>query len=230
MQDLQRNQHLISSESKPSQLALRGNNAAQSRLDELLAGCFMLQKLYGKQPENIGAVNQLFHSILANQPADKVIRAFELWIERSQEFPTPADIIGLIKRNGRPPLSKEMYISISKMDAENRTGDDWAYLRDYEAEQRDEAFGSDLADPVAMKADHAELTRLRSEVARLNGELVAVNDLLHHERMRKGVERPKPDQITMVRNTLAEMRHTGAAEIDMEEFAAQYGMTLAEAG
>lgn len=104
----------------------------------MLGGCFALQKLYGKGVENTKVVIQLFHQILDNQPADKVIKAFEVWLERSQEFPTPADIIGLIKRNGKPPYDKARYIAIQKKYGDERTSAEWQYLQEYEAEQQED--------------------------------------------------------------------------------------------
>ena len=103
----------------------------------MLGGCFALQKLYGRSVENTKGIIQIFHRLLSDYPAEKVIKAFEKWIERSQEFPTPADIIGLIKRNGKPPYERSRYIAIMKKDGLERSREEWDYVRAYEAELQD---------------------------------------------------------------------------------------------
>lgn len=91
--------------------------------------------MYGKQPENIATINKLFHTILGNYEAEKAVKAFEIWIGRSQEFPTPADIISLIKRNGKPPLMESDIIAINKKDGASRTRAEWQMLREWGEEQ-----------------------------------------------------------------------------------------------
>jgi hypothetical protein len=188
----------------------------------MLAGCFLLQKIYGKQPENILAINQLFHTLLGKYESAHVVRAFELWLERSQEFPTPADIIGLIKRKGKQPLSRETYIAISKKDPELRDASDWQFLREYEAEQREEASG--FEDEVKETATLQENVRLREEVKSLKAEVSRLADLLHQTRIAKGLEPVAPTRAQKVAATVEAMRAGGASEEDIAAFEASEGV------
>jgi|GEM_PF-3888949 len=185
-----------------------------------MMGCIATQKLYGRDTANAGQVTEVFHTMLADYPADKVVRAFETWLSRSQEFPTPADIIGLIQRNGRPPLSKERYIAINKKDGEYRTPDDWQYLRDYEAEQ-DTGWGGETI------YQQEENTRLRQQLAEAKIEIQRLNTLVHDLKVERRIEKPAPSVQERVMKTVEYMRQTGAQESDIEEFLSSQHMEAA---
>jgi hypothetical protein len=190
----------------------------------MIAGCFVIQKVYGRQPENVELINQAFHSVLGKFPANSVIRAFELWLERSQEFPTPADIVGLIRRNGKPPLSQARYVAIQKKDGEHRTPEDWQYLREYEAALSEEFDGP--RDTRYTEEVNRENQRLRAEVAELRKEKNRLTTLLHETRAAKGLERQAPTVEEKVRATILAMRAGGGAEEDVELFARENGVEL----
>lgn len=188
----------------------------------MLAGCFLLQKVYGKRPENILAVNQLFHTLLGKYESAQVLRAFELWLERSPEFPTPADIVGIIKRRGRPPLTRETYIAVSRKDAEMRDAADWRLLREYEAEQRDEVSG--FGDDVKADAGVRENIALRQQVKTLQAEVDRLVGLLREARIAHGSERPTPTREQKVRATADAMRAGGASDEDIVAFLVGQGV------
>jgi len=96
-----------------------------------------LQKLYGKSPEDAPTITKLFQTILAEQPAEKVTKALEIWLQRSTEFPTPADIIALIKNNGKPPVSEARISSIYRKNHNERSIEEIWILRKYEEEQNE---------------------------------------------------------------------------------------------
>lgn len=98
----------------------------------ILTNCFASLKLYGREPEQFGAVNAMFQLVLADYPIEKVRAAFATYLRRHTELPAPADIATIIERNGKPPLERSVYISLTKKDAELRTAADWAYMRDFE--------------------------------------------------------------------------------------------------
>ncbi|QEL14765.1 hypothetical protein [Limnoglobus roseus] len=202
--------------------ALSASAEHRAKLDLLLLGCFTVQKIYGRDPGSIEAVNHIFHSTLAKHPADRVIRAFDLWLERSQEFPTPADIIGIIKRKGRPPLSKETYIAISRKDAELRDASDWQFLREYEAEQRQEVSGFD--DDAKAAVTLQENITLRQQVKTLTAETVRLAELLHQTRVAKGSQPVEPSHAQKVAATVAAMRAGGASEDDIAAFEVSQGV------
>ena len=70
--------------------------------------------------------------VLAPFPIDQVRAAFGKWLETHDTFPAPSNIVNLIKRGGKPPLSEAVYVSISKKPGDQRTKDDWRYIEDYE--------------------------------------------------------------------------------------------------
>lgn len=220
---MQNQQNLISSPKASQTLALHESEQSRDRLDELLGGCFALQKLYGREVANTGTVIALFQKILCQYPAEKVIRAFEIWLERSQEFPTPADIINLIKRNGRPPLSKERYIAISKKDGADRTREDWQYLRDYEADQDKEDFGSQFVDETKESATVSENIRLRTELRELRAEYGRIGELLRQERQKTNSPAPELTLNDKVQRTVEFMRESGSPQADIDLFLEQYG-------
>lgn len=223
----------MESESKPNQnlnlqpkasqgLQLSESKESKSQLDRYLLGCFSVQKLYGRDIANAETVTELFHAMLGQYPAAQVLKAFELWLQRSQEFPTPADIIGIIKRKGKPPLSKEMFIAISKKSGEDRTKDDWQYLRDYEAELTESV--DDFGDATKDAATLQENIRLRQQVMEQKNEIHRLNELLHMERMRKGIEPPKPSVHEQVTRTIETMKREGAKQEDIDAFAQSFGV------
>lgn len=178
--------------------------------------------MYGRDIANAETVTELFHAMLGQYPAAQVLKAFELWLQRSQEFPTPADIIGIIKRKGKPPLSKEMFIAISKKSGEDRTKDDWQYLRDYEAELTESV--DDFGDATKDAATLQENIRLRQQVMEQKNEIHRLNELLHMERMRKGIEPPKPSVHEQVTRTIETMKREGAKQEDIDAFAQSFGV------
>lgn len=98
----------------------------------MLYQCFQALKLYGKEPETLEATVSMFQMVLADYPPEAIRKAFANYLKRHNEMPAPADIASLIERNGKPPLDRAVYVSISKKPAEDRTSTEWAYMRDYE--------------------------------------------------------------------------------------------------
>ena len=79
------------------------------------------------------SVTAMFRLVLADYGMDKITDAFRVWLKRSNEMPTPADIAGIIDRHGKPPLERAVYVAIGKRDPVTRTSDEWAYMREFEA-------------------------------------------------------------------------------------------------
>lgn len=220
--DSQQKQNLTSQPKESRGLRLSESNENKAKLDRMMMGCFAVQKLYGRDLGNAGVITEMFHAMLGKYPATHVVRAFELWLERSQEFPTPADIIGIIKRKGKPPLSRETYIAISKKAAELRDASDWQFLREYEAEQRDEVSG--FEDEAKAEVTLQENVALRQQVKGLTAETKRLTDLLHQARIARGLEPVKPSHAQKVAATVAAMRSGGASEEDIAAFEASEGV------
>lgn len=98
----------------------------------ILAQCFQSLKMYGREPEQLEATTGIFQMVLADYPIAKIESAFKAYIKRSNEMPAPADIVNLIERGNKPPLDRAVYTSFSKKHPENRTHEEWAYMREYE--------------------------------------------------------------------------------------------------
>ena len=201
-------------------LRLSESKESKRKLDSLMMGCFASQKLYGRDPGNSEAITEMFHAMLAPYPASHCLRAFEIWLERSQEFPTPANIIGIIKRKGKPPLKESGIIAIRKKDGEFRTREEWAMLREWEAEQVE---GWDLPDEQKHEAMVQENIRLRQQVRTLTAETERLSGLLHQARVAKGLEPVKPSLAERIAATVRVMRAGGASEDDIAMFEASHG-------
>ena len=98
----------------------------------MLQQCFQTLRIYGKEPEALESVLAMFRLVLADYEMGEITDAFRIWLKRSNEMPTPADIAGIIERRGKPPLERAVYIAIGKRDPVNRTPEEWAYMREYE--------------------------------------------------------------------------------------------------
>lgn len=202
--------------------ALSESALHQQKLDDLIGTSLALQKLYGRDVQNAATVINLFQKSFAKYPAEKVIQAMEIWQERKPEFPTPSDIIGLIKRGGKEPIPKEIYINISKKDPEHRTGGDWQVMYDYENQMRDD--DAVFEDDHKREADLHENLRLREEVHKLTMELERVGNLLHQERnkcasMMEDMENGKIFKKANVQeNTIKWMEESGFSAEDIEAY------------
>ena len=99
--------------------------------------------MYGKEPEQLANTAKLFRIVLEDFTIDQISRAFIVHVKRSNEMPRPAEIVGLILRNGRPPRDAATYVQLAqkrertKFVANGRTHDcltlaEEAYMREYE--------------------------------------------------------------------------------------------------
>lgn len=124
---------LSSEDSKPSSLSLRTDNDGQKALAVMLQQCFQTLRIYGKEPEALESVIAMFRLVLADYPVGAITDAFRIWLKRSNEMPTPADIASIIDRGGKPPFERAVYVAIGKRDAATRTSEEWEYMAEYEA-------------------------------------------------------------------------------------------------
>jgi len=98
----------------------------------MIAILFETQRVYGKEPEQLKSLVLLFQMTLADYNWQQVEGAFKVFVTRSNEMPTPFDVVDLIERGGKPPLERALYIGIQKKDACDRTSAEWDYMKDYE--------------------------------------------------------------------------------------------------
>lgn len=193
-------------------------------MDKLLLACVSVQKLYGRSVENTDVVSEVFHRMLARHTSGKVVKAFETWLERSQEFPTPADIVGLIKRNGRSPIKESDVIAVRKKDGEDRTPADWQLLRDWDEQQSD--AWEEEPEPVKQQAKLDENIALRARIRKLEADNERMGqELLNLKRL---APRHPVAPENKAYNTLRFMKQNGVTESELMETANSLGVSLAE--
>lgn len=89
-------------------------------------------KTYGKEAESLEDVQKLFLFALAEYPVQKIVDAFAYYTKYFNEFPAPSDIVCIIERGNKPPFERSVYIGITKKPPDQRTREEWQYLREYE--------------------------------------------------------------------------------------------------
>jgi hypothetical protein len=104
----------------------------KKELVNLLHQGFKALKLYGKEAEHLTSIIQMFNLVLSDYPIEKIRKAFAYYLRHNSEMPTPADIAVIIERGNKPPFDKSVYISISKKNPDQRTSDEWEYMKEYE--------------------------------------------------------------------------------------------------
>lgn len=209
--------------------SIRSSDEAKKQTIHSIRQCFALCDTYGKTAKDMDLMIDGFIAMLAEYPADKVIRAFRTHVERSQKLPTLADIIGLIKRNGRPPLNESDVVRVSKIDPEHRTRDQWALLREWDNQQA-EGWGAD--DAQRTERHDVENRRLRQRVRELEVEVKRLGGLLrkpsgfsekptHPLRLTyPPVSDNPPTHCEKMRATIDQMRKDGCTQTDIEDFIA----------
>jgi len=110
----------------------------KKKLGVMLNACFQSQKIYGKEPESIKGSIQVFNMVLGDCTYEDIRKAFGIFLSRSSEMPTPADIAQLIRYEGKQPITESMYIAANAKDAYTRDHDDWETIKLYEEQQRDD--------------------------------------------------------------------------------------------
>lgn len=92
-------------------------------------------KTYGKEPKQLDSVKKLMQFALSDYNIQQVREAFAFYFKHYEEFPTPAAIVNIIERGGKPPFERSIYINLTKKRPEERDSDEWAYIREYERSQ-----------------------------------------------------------------------------------------------
>ena len=123
--------HTIQKQEKSS-LPMKADPQGKKRIGEAVILFHDALKTYGKQPEQMESVTKLFMFALADYPTQKIIDAMSYYVRNYTDFPAPADIVQIIERGNKPPLDRSVYVSISKKHPDQRTSEEWEYMRDYE--------------------------------------------------------------------------------------------------
>lgn len=198
------------------------NDEAQVKIAKEITDRFHAMKTYGKEPEALDGIIAVMMRDLQDFEPQTVLRAFSTHAQRSQEFPTTADIVGLIKRNGKPPMLESRYISISRKNGEDRTDEEWRYLKAYESEQ---ASGwNDTHDTAKQDDFREENIRLRQEGFEARMENKRLNRVIDEMRAKLAEPAPPPpSHAEKVRRTIAAMAAANFPKADIDAFRAQQG-------
>lgn len=210
-----------SCEQRSLAVSLKDSPEGKQKLATELYRRFHAMKTYGKEPESLENIISVFTSDLEEFPTENILKAIKTHSQRSQEFPTVSDIIGLLKRNGRPPMDKAIYVTISKKDYEDRANEERRYMRDYEEQMQEEWEGSD---PCQQAVRVEALGAYKITIMQLREEIEKLNQLLHETRMAKGLDRPKSAMEEKVKNTIAMMKSCGSTIEEVEEFLVSIGL------
>ena len=116
----------------PKQEVMHSNQSEKQKLTAMLTQLFSTMKTYGKEPEQLEAIIPIFQLVLADYPFGRIEQAFAFYLKTNNEMPTPGDIANIIERGNKPPFKESVYIAITKKYAEDRTSEEWQYLKDYE--------------------------------------------------------------------------------------------------
>ena len=113
-------------------MALNDDADGIKALSNLLAQCFDIYPLYGREPEAADNVRKAFRLALADYPIQRIREAFRYHLRISKDFPVPADIVSIIERGNKPPFERSVYIALSRKDKEFLTHEEWEYLKEYD--------------------------------------------------------------------------------------------------
>lgn len=197
-------------------MPILGNPEGQKALAVELFERFHAMKTYGREPESLESTIRIFTKDLEKYPANLILKAISTHAKRSNEFPTTADIIGLIRRNGRPPLSKERYISIQRKEREFWTREERRYVDEYDEELSD-SWDDEIASDKKIQQLHADNELLRARLA----EAKAENILAWQEvKQLRAIKQNKHElnEIEKINRTIKAMEDTGAPKENIEEF------------
>ena len=125
----------LPSQTASSELALIQDPKGRQELSSFVAQCFEALKTYGKEPEQMVAVANMFQMVLADYPIDKIKSAFKAYLKTHSDMPAPADIAHLIERGTKPALDRSVYVELCrrhKHERFSRWTAEWEYMRDFE--------------------------------------------------------------------------------------------------
>lgn len=89
----------------------------QSRLTSLLLICFDTLDTFGKEPEQLKNVAEMFRLVLGRFTINQIEAAFKIYIEKNTVMPKPADIVKIIE----PPAEPRKWCGATFIDIKRRT-------------------------------------------------------------------------------------------------------------
>lgn len=82
----------------------------KDNLNKALGACAVVQRTYGKQVADLKQVVKIFIKVLDGFEPEQVVQAIKQWLMQSPEFPTPSDILKILKP--QPIYDKNVYMNL----------------------------------------------------------------------------------------------------------------------
>ena len=101
-------------QSKNKEMTLGKSKEVKKLMTKVFYGCCAVYPTYGKDSEQLTDALQMFNMCLYDYTGEQIKNAFVSWMKTNKSFPTPADIINLIERKGKPAFDKTIYLSLVK--------------------------------------------------------------------------------------------------------------------
>jgi len=193
-----------------------GKLKLRNKFKELAAG----QKMWGKSPDDVAGAVATIEARLGHLPAEVVSKAVDRHYGFSNEFPSPSDLIGWIRRRGRPPFERAIFVDISKKNYQDRTADEREYYNDYKADRMDNDISIMVGDPHKYSSMIQDSERMRRELAGLRGEISRLDELLKDAR--DSITKPRFTIEHRVGATAINMRRSGATDEAVASFIDEY--------
>lgn len=122
----------VRSAQESSTLRLSEDAAGREHVTDMLSFCWSALHLYGKKPEDFAGIVQTYLGFLASYETSKVVAAFKRYIKHRREFPTPADIIGIIEGRIKRDASYYNRLRERVKQGDHLYSDEKEYLEKYE--------------------------------------------------------------------------------------------------
>jgi hypothetical protein len=113
-------------------ILLREDGHGRDDLIETLRFCWNTLHRYGKTADDFNGVVKTYLSFLGRYPTRAVAAAFDKYIRHRREFPTPADIIGIIEDRVKRDGAYYVRLCRERQEGAFLTDDELAYMRRYE--------------------------------------------------------------------------------------------------
>lgn len=85
-------------------------------LRKILVICFQTLDTYGKEPEALAGITQVFLMVLGRFNFPEVEKAFQIYLEKGNSMPKPADIVKIIE----PPVEQRKWCGATFIDIKRR--------------------------------------------------------------------------------------------------------------
>jgi hypothetical protein len=94
--------------------------------------CMQVLNTYGKKDFDYLPVVKVFIERLGHYGPEKIKKAFDKYVSKRSDFPTPADIVGIIEKRIKPDIAVYQTLIRRRKEGAWLSTDEENYLRSYE--------------------------------------------------------------------------------------------------